>query len=71
MKELMAADGLCAYTEHNKPFHIFTDASDYQRGACIMQDGKPVAYCSKKLTSAHMNYGTIDKELLCVIVTLQ
>ena len=35
-----------------------------------MQNDIPVAYYSKKLINAQMNYATIDKELHCVIATL-
>ena len=40
MRLLMAANALAAYLNHNKRFEIYTDASDFQLGACIIQEGR-------------------------------
>ena len=38
MTAILSAEALMAYPNHDKPFHIYTDASDYHMGAVIIQD---------------------------------
>ena len=39
MKILMEMDCLIQYPNYNLGFDIYTDARDYQMGACIIQNG--------------------------------
>jgi hypothetical protein len=55
---------------------IKTDASDYAIGAYLIQIGKDgklhsVAFYSKKMFLAEMNYDIHDKEFLAVVTAFQ
>jgi hypothetical protein len=74
--ELKCGEFLC-YPDFNKPvvFHLYTDASDHQLGAVIMQDRNPIAFYSRKLNTAQKRYTATerdrdrDRELLSAIET--
>ncbi|KAL7576354.1 hypothetical protein ACA910_018168 [Epithemia clementina (nom. ined.)] len=71
VKAMLAHAVFIRYPDHNLPFHVFVDASDYQLGAVLMQEEIPVAYYPRKLNPAQRNYTPMEKELLSVIETLK
>ena len=61
MKKVMAQETLLAFPDYSKPFQLYTDASAYQLGAVLQQEGKPLAFFSRKLNKAQRNYTTMEK----------
>ena len=47
------------------------DASSTGLGACLLQDGWPVAYASRSLSAAKENYAQLKKETLGVMFALE
>ena len=70
-KRVIAKETLLAYPDFNKPFQIYTDASHYQLGVVVLQDGKPIAFYSHKLNPAQTRYTTTERELLSIVETLK
>jgi len=69
-KRVIAKETLLAYPNFNKPFQIHTDTSHYQLGAVVSQEGKPIAFYSRKLNPAQTRCTTTERELLCIVETL-
>ena len=71
IKKVLAKETILNHPKFDRPFDIHTDASDRQLGAVISQDGKPLAFYSRKLSSAQRNYTTTEQELLSIVETLK
>ena len=62
---------MLAYPDFTKEFLIYTDASSRQLGSVIVQNNRPLAFFSRKLTKAQMNYTVTELELLSIVETLK
>merc|ERR1712016_45423 len=71
IKKIVSRDVLLAYPDFNETFDIHTDASKVQLGAVISQNGKPIAFYSRKLNPAQTRYTTTERELLAIVETLK
>ena len=71
IKEALTSDAVLTHYDVHKPAEVHTDACQHGLGACLMQDGRPVAYASRSLTETERNYANIEKELLSVVFGLE
>ena len=55
------------YYDQRKEVIVQADASLRGLGACLIQDGKPIAFASKSLTGVESHYANIERELLTII----
>jgi len=70
-KKVIAKEMVLAYPDFNKPFRIHMDASHYQLGAVVSQEGKLIAFYSRKLNPAQTRYTATERELLSIVETLK
>lgn len=75
LKTILCTEPLLQYPDFTQPFVITTDASGYALGAVLSQGpiGKdlPVAYASRTLNGAEINYSTTEKELLAIVFAVK
>jgi len=76
IKAKLATESIKAYSDFNKSFKLYTDASDTGLGAVLAQNDeeekeKVIAYEARRLSVSEQNYPTIEKECLAIVWTIQ
>jgi hypothetical protein len=72
LKEKLTSAPVLMYPDFDKPFILYTDASQIGLGAVLSQkgdDGKEhvIVYASRTLNSAEKNYSTTEQECLAIV----
>ena len=68
LKQMICEAPVLKYFDPNKSVTVQCDASEGGLGYSLLQEGQPVAYGARALTSAEKNYAQIEKEMLGILV---
>nr|XP_004515974.1 uncharacterized protein LOC101489513 [Cicer arietinum] len=71
LKKRLSSAPILVLSDLSEPFIIYCDAYGSGLGGVLMQDGKVVAYASRKLKIHERNYPTHDLELATVVFVLR
>ena len=76
LKQLLKNPPVLLVADYGKPFTLMVDASDVGVGAVLIQVGDegldhPISYFSRKLNKHQVNYSTIEKETLALVLAVQ
>ena len=66
-KMITEVSGPVLQYDPSKPVRVQVDASQSGLGAVVMQNGQPIAYASKLLTTTQQAYAQIEKETLALV----
>ena len=67
LKQTLSCQPALKFFDPAKSVKLQVDTSKSGLGACLLQDGHPVAYASMSLSSAEVNYAQIEKDLVAVV----
>lgn len=70
IKQIICMTPVLAYYVQQKELSIQGDYSRHGLGAVLLQDGRPIDYRSKTLTTTKTRYALIEKELLTIVLAL-
>ena len=67
LKQILSCQPVLKFFDPAKPVKLQVAASKSGLEACLLEDGHPVAYAPRSLSSAEVNYAQIEKELVTVV----